>query len=574
MKGAALSALASHTAYGARRPNVVLIMSDDQGYGDLSLHGNPHLATPNLDRLAGQGVEFTRFYVSPVCAPTRAGLLTGRYHLRSGVHGVTTGRETMRTTEVTLAGALRGAGYRTALMGKWHLGEHYPHVPHARGFDEFIGFRTGHWTEYWDTMLERNGKPYPTKGYIADVFTDEAIRFVEANASRPFFLYAAYNTPHAPYMAPEKHWDHFRRMDLPAQVASVYSMVANLDENIARLMATLERLRLTEDTIVIFLTDNGPNGQRYTAGLRGAKGSVYEGGVRVPFFLRWPGKVRAGLKIDEIAGAIDVLPTVLDLCGVRRTAGPPLDGVSLKPLIDERPNPHPDRMLFTWRGGREQGAMYPGAVRTKRFNLINGAELYDMEADPGEKNNIAGRHPEVASRLRSAYEAWFRKAADECGFRRPVIPVGYAEENPVRLPAPQAYLSGELRYAKGTGFAHEWITNWKRAEDSVHWEVDVVRPGRYEITLRYLCPAGSEGSTLRLAAAGKQLEARIQKATPMEPFLHRDLIPRPEVPQMSWETLGFGTLDLPAGRMQIRIEASPKAGSAVMDLDSISLKRL
>ncbi len=574
MRGIAGSGLASQAAYGARRPNVILIMSDDQGYGDLSLHGNPHLNTPHLDRLAGQGVEFTRFYVGPVCAPTRAGLLTGRYHLRSGVHGVTTGRETMRLSEVTMAEALRGAGYRTALIGKWHLGEHYPNVPHGQGFDEFIGFRTGHWTEYWDSLLERNGKPYPTKGYIADVFTSEAIRFIESNARRPFFLYAAYNTPHAPYLAPEKNWNHFRRMDLPPQVAAVYSMVANLDENIGRMMAALDRLRLTRDTIVIFLTDNGPNGQRYTAGLRGAKGSVYEGGVRVPFLLRWPGKAPAGRRIDEIAGAIDVLPTVLDLCGAGRPDGPPLDGVSLKPLIEGQRYEHSDRMLFTWRGGREPGAMYPGAVRTKRFNLINGVELYDIQADPGEKENIAARHPEVAVRLRDAYEAWFRKAADECGFRRPVIAVGFDQENPVVLPAPQAYLSGELRYAKGNGFAHEWITNWKRAEDSVHWELDIQRAGRYEITLRYLCPEGSEGSTLRLSAAGKQLEAKLEKATSMEPVAHRDLIPRPEVPQMRWGALEFGIIDLPAGRTELRIEAARIAGSTAMELDSISLKRL
>ncbi len=316
LSGAAGSAAQAQSPQ--RRPNVLLIMSDDQGYGDLSLHGNPYLSTPNLDKLGRQGVQFSRFYVSPVCAPTRASLLTGRYHLRSGVHGVTTGRETMRTNEVTLAEALRPAGYRTGLVGKWHLGENYPNVPHAQGFDQFTGFRTGHWTEYWDSPLERNGKPFTSKGYIADFFTDEAIRFVEDNATRPFFLYLAYNTPHAPYLAPQKNWEQFQNKGLAPQVAAVYSMVANLDENIGRLMQTLDRLQIADNTVVMFLTDNGPNGQRYNAGLRAAKGSVYEGGVRAPFFLRWPQGLEGGRKIDRLAGAIDVLPTVLDLCEVRR----------------------------------------------------------------------------------------------------------------------------------------------------------------------------------------------------------------------------------------------------------------
>lgn len=569
-----LASLSLAAPAGSRRPNIILILSDDQGYGDFSCHGNPHLKTPHLDQLAAGGVEFSRFYVHPVCAPTRAGLLTGRYHLRSGVHGVTTGRETMRTEELTLAESLRGAGYRTALIGKWHLGEHYPYVPHAQGFDEFVGFRTGHWTEYWDAALERNGKPVSTRGYIADVFTDEAIRFVEGNARRPFFLYLAYNTPHAPYLAPQKHWDHYRQLGLPEQVAAVYAMVANLDENIGRLLAAVDRQRLTEDTIVCFLTDNGPNGRRYNAGLRAAKGSVYEGGVRTPLFLRYGGRYGKGRKIDAIAGAIDLLPTLLDVAGVERGDGPPLDGRSLRPLLEERITQWPDRrMLFTWRGQRDQNVPYPGAVRTQRFNLINGKELYDIGVDPGETKNVAAAHPEVVAGLRAAYEAWFRKAADECGFRRPVIPVGHREENPVRLPAPQAVLSEGLEYAKGHGYAHEWVTRWTSAAQQVFWEIDVAVAGRYEVSLRYLCPAADVGARLRVRAGDAAVETRIQAATPMEPARHRDLIPRPEVPQMPWGTLRAGILPLPRGRTRLVVEALDKPGATVMELDSVWLRR-
>lgn len=559
----------------AGRPNVVLILSDDQGYGDLSLHGNPHLKTPNLDRLGRQGVEFTRFYVSPVCAPTRASLLTGRYHLRSGVHGVTTGRETMRPTEVTIAEALHAGSYRTALVGKWHLGEHYPFVPQAQGFDEFTGFRTGHWTEYWDPPLEKNGKPVTGKGYIADHFTDEAVQFLETNARRPFFLYLAYNTPHAPYLAPQQHWDHYRAMNLPPQVAAVYAMVANLDENVGRVLAALDRLELSDNTIVAFLTDNGPNGQRYNAGLRAAKGSVYEGGVRAPFFIRWPLGFEGGRQIDRIAGAVDVMPTVLDLCGVGRRVGGPYDGVTLRPLLEGRNETWPDRMLFTHRGSRDDpGSMYSGAVRTQRYNLINGAELYDVLADPGEKQDVAAEHPDVVAKLKQAYESWFKVAADQCGFRRPVIPAGFFEENPVTLPAPQAYLKGGVKYVHGTGFAHEWVTNWKSTGDVIHWELEIVRPGRYEIAARYLCPEGETGSKVRVTVGGRALEAKVEAATSMEPAAHRDLIPRPEVPQMAWGRLVFGVVALGAGRTQLKLQAVEKGPGVVMELEGVEFKRL
>jgi hypothetical protein len=450
-----------------------------------------------------------------------------------------------------------------------------PFVPHAQGFDDFIGFRTGHWTEYWDSPLEHNGKPYPTKGYIADVFTNEAIRFLDRNRQRPFFLYLAYNTPHAPYLAPRKNWEHYRKMDLPPQVAAVYSMVANLDENIGRLMSALDRLQLSDNTIVLFLTDNGPNGQRYNAGLRGAKGSVYEGGVRTPLFFRYGKHYAAGSKVDAVSGHVDVLPTILDICDVKRPDGPPLDGRSLKPFLEGKAKGWPDeRMFFTWRGQRDQGVPYPGAVRTQRFNLVNGKELYDLAADPGEQHNVAAQYPEKTAQLRAAYDAWFRKAGDECGFRRPVLPVGYDEENPVLLPAPEAYLSANLEYFRGHGFAHEWVTKWRSVGDSVHWEVEIVKAGRYGIQLRYLCPAADVGSRVRVTIGGKSVETKITKATPMDPVPHRDLIPRPESPEMSWALLPVGSLELPAGRTRLVVQAVEQPGAIVMELDSVLLTRL
>ena len=558
-----------------RPPNVVLIMTDDQGYGDLSLHGNPHLRTPNLDTLARQGIEFTRFYVSPVCAPTRASLLTGRYNLRCGVWGVTHGKETMRPEETTLARTLRQAGYRTALIGKWHLGEHYPYVPHARGFDHFVGFRTGHWMNYFDSTLELNGKPYPTKGYITDALTDEAIRFIEANRARPFFLYLPYNAPHSPFQVPERYFRPFKEQGLPDAVAAPYAMVANLDENIGRLMGRLDQMGLAGDTIVVFLTDNGPNGQRYNAGLRAAKGSVYEGGVRVPFFIRWPGRLEAGRRIEHIAAHIDVYPTLLELCGVPLPNHQlPLDGKSLASLLSGKAAGWPDRILFTHREAeRNPSGTYPGAVRTQRFNLVNGKELYEISVDPGEQHDVAAKYPEKVRELRTAYEAWYAVAGPQCGFTRRPIPVGYAEEPLAVLPAPQSYPHGHLRFHGGPGYAHDWLTGWTSLEDWVEWEIDVARPGPFEVSLRYLCPASEVGAKIRLIVAGKTLEGVIREATPMERKPNRAVFPNEGYPEMHWGTLPLGRLELPAGHTRLAVRALAKPAATVMDLKEVWLRK-
>jgi arylsulfatase A len=556
-----------------RRPNVVLIMSDDQGYGDLSCHGNPYLRTPVLDGLARQSVEFTRFYVSPVCAPTRSSLLTGRYNLRCGVYGVTTGYETMRSEEVTVAEALRAAGYRTGLVGKWHLGEHYPYVPHGQGFDEFIGFRTGHWPNYFDPALERNGTPIRTRGYITDVFTDEAIRFVERNRKEPFFLYLAYNAPHSPYQVPQTFLERFRDPALSRETAIVYGMIENLDRNVGRLLAKLDERQLAEDTIVIFLTDNGPNGQRFNAGLRGTKGSVYEGGVRAPFLIRWPGKLRPGRR-DNLSAHVDVYPTLLDLCGVRRPDGPPIDGMSLRPVLEERTGERPERMLFTHREtARDPAATYPGAVRTQRFNLVNGTELYEIPSDPGERRNVAARYSEKVAELRAAYERWYEQAARECGFARKPIPVGYAAENPVVLPAPQSYFDGSLRFHGRNGYAHDWISGWTRVSDSVWWELDVVEAGAYDINLRYACRASDVGSRIAVEAGGARLEAAIEEATGTDPVPDHNLIPGSHYIELPWRTLAVGRAALSRGRTRLRVRAISKPGAAVMELKSVSLFR-
>jgi arylsulfatase A-like enzyme len=556
------------------RPNVVLIVTDDQGYGDLGSTGNPHVRTPHIDRLAGESVVFDRFFVSPVCAPTRASLLTGRYHLRTGTWGVTGGRETMRGDEVTLAEMLRANGYRTGAFGKWHNGAHVPSTPRAQGFDEFFGFRGGHWNLYFDADLEHDGRPVKTKGYIADVLTDAALRFIERHRQQPFFCYLAFNTPHSPLQVPDKYFDAFTAKGLNATLASVYGMVANIDDNVGRLLARLDDLRLRNDTIVIFVSDNGPAGDRYNAGMRGRKGSVHEGGGRVPFFVRWPTRLQAR-RVDRIAAHIDVLPTLVDLLGLT-VPDSNLDGRSLRRLLEGDATGWTDRMLFTHQARPDNpGNTYPGAVRTQQYRLVNegkGWHLFDMEADPAQKSDIAGANPSVVQRLADAYAAWFADVS-RSAFVRPPIEVGHASEDPIELDAPDAVLSGLAYKNSPQGYANDWIAGWTNTASTATWEISVVRPGRYEVSLAYVCNERDAGSKIRVTAGHASTEA-VVKATPVRPIFlpHRD--PDQYYRSLVWSNLPAGTLRLDRGRTRVEVRALTKPGDTVMELKHLAFRYL
>jgi arylsulfatase A-like enzyme len=512
-----------------RRPNVLLILTDDQGFGDIGIHSNPRIKTPNLDRLARQGVELEYFYVCPVCSPTRSSLLTGRYNYRTGIVDTYLGRSMMRPDEVTLAQMLRGAGYRTGIFGKWHLGDNYPLRPMDRGFDESLVLKGGGIGQasdpptpgggsYFDPFLQFNGKLISTKGYCSDVYTDAAIRFIGQSRERPFFVYLAFNAPHEPLQVPDRYYRPYKEMNLslndfpktghpvegkmdPDKTARVYGMETNIDENVGRLLAELQTQKLADDTIVIFLCDNGPQQPRYNAGLHGLKGTVYDGGIRVPFLVRWPGHFAAGKKLAPVAAHIDVTPTLLDACGVRRPDGVQLDGISLLPLLNGRVESLPERALyFQWHRGDVPELYRACAAREPRWKLVQprgaGAgpfagpprfELYDMLADPSETNDVADQHPDVVERLRRGYEGWFKDVCSR-GFDPPRIILGTPHENPVILTR------------------QDWRgprAGWNGG-DVGHWEVHVAEAGDYEVTLRY--PAGSGGTvrfTLGKAAASK-----------------------------------------------------------------------
>ncbi len=569
-----------------RPPNVLLILTDDQGYGDLHAHGNRLIRTPVLDRLRDQSARFERFFVSPLCSLTRASLLTGRYYLRTGCASVTRGLEAVRPEEVTLAEVLGRAGYATGCFGKWHIGENYPSHPRGQGFDEFFGMAQGHWDNYFDPVLEHNGRLVPTQGYITDVLTDRAIRFIRRHRDRPFFCYLPYNAPHTPMQVPDRYFDKYKALGLDDRTASVYGMVENLDENIGRLLQVLEELQLSRQTIVIFLSDNGaegPEGSRYNAGMRGMKGSVHEGGVRVPCFVRWPGRIRPR-SIHQIAAHIDLLPTIAALCGVKHLETRPLDGVNLAPLLLEKGGV-PPRMIFTrcpsWRrmvayreGVIRDVVAFPGAVRTQRWRAVNlgsGWELYDMERDPGQRHNVARQHPQVVRLLAGAYREWFAQMARP--LRRPRIQLGFPQWPREVLTAPQAYFTPGLRWYNRWGFAHDWITGWTNAKDSIWWEIEVVQPGRFRVSVVYACEEDAVGTCLEVEAAGRRTRWRLQKAHPPRPRQRPSRIKKVRFIQ-SFAEQELGELELPRGAARIRLRVVDQPGRGVCDVHSLVLERV
>ena len=384
-------------------PNIIIFLADDQGWGDIGFTGNTNVSTPNIDRLARSGASFTHFYVSPVCSPTRAELLTGRYHPRTGVYATSAGGERMDLDETTLAEVFEHAGYATAAFGKWHNGTQPPYHPNARGFDEFYGFTSGHWGNYFSPPLDHNGRLVQGRGYLTDVFTDHAIQFIEDHSAQPFFVYLPYNTPHSPMQVPDRWWATFADHPLPLRhrdpeqeelphTRAALAMTENIDWNVGRVVARVDELGLTDNTIIVYFSDNGPNGWRWNGGMKGRKGSTDEGGVRSPLFIQWPHGIAAGTTVDHIAGAFDLLPTLADLAGISYRTTHPLDGVSLTALLEQAGSVErwPERYLVNhWRGQM--------SVRSQRYRLDPDDRLFDMIDDPGQTTDVSGQHRDVTA---------------------------------------------------------------------------------------------------------------------------------------------------------------------------------
>ena len=468
------------------QPNVVLIITDDQGYGTVGVHGAEGLRTPNMDRLANEGVEFPRFYGNPLCSPTRASLMTGRYCYRTGILHTSRGGALMSGDEVTAAEVFAQNGYRTGVFGKWHLGDNYPMRPMDQGFESAVWHKGGGIGQtpdrpgsYFDPKLYRGGEGYQAKGYCTDIFFDEALAFIETNQDEPFFVFIPTNAPHDPLEISDEYADPYRKMGLDDRVARVYGMVENIDDNVGRLLTHLDKLGLDDDTIVIYLSDHGPARGRYNSGLRSHKGDVYEGGIRVPFFARWPGGLKPGQKIDRIAAHIDVLPTLATLCGLSLPDHLSVDGADLTRLIEDPAADWPDRTLFiqTHRGSaprryhcctaisqRYKWLGYPGTGGTWTMDVSHEhpvMELYDLEQDMAEETDLSAQHPDIVETMRGAYNDWFDDVAGN--WAPGIIHIGNPAENPITL----------CRY-QDSEFQEEFPFGWR---------VEIEQAGNYDVRI-------------------------------------------------------------------------------------------
>lgn len=556
------------------KPNVLLILTDDQGWGDLGINGNPVLETPNLDALGKSSIRFDRFYVSPLCAPTRASILTGRYHLRTGTSWVTHRNEVMRASEKTIAEYLKDAGYVTGCFGKWHNGEQYPNDPIGQGFDEFFGFKAGHLNNYFNTTLVHNEEPVKTKGYITDILADKAIKFIREHKEGPFFCYVPFNAPHSPFQVPDKYFKKYKAKGLDDKNASVYGMVENLDDNIERLLNTLDSLKLTENTIVIYLTDNGPNGVRYNGGMKGIKGNVDEGGIRVPFFIRWPGHLPEGEVIKEHASHIDILPTLLDLCGIKYTPVNPLDGRSLVPLLENANQSWHDKSIYSIQNNG-QDTYLASSVRTDHYMFVldhkENAHLYDMIKDPGQKVDILDSNKTLGDSLQQALLNWYKDVTKN-GIVPPPVPAGYEESPLTDLPAPEAKLAGDLQWKGKMGWAHDWIINWKNKNDIASWNVKIDQPDTFEVLLKYAAGTASKGKKLVVHYNSGSLEYTIPGEVPAPYIDSPDRVPRGEVYQRDWPVLTAGYIFLNKGAQQISVMPASIMNDSTLALKSVYLR--
>jgi arylsulfatase A-like enzyme len=568
------------------KPNVLLIMTDDQGWGDIASHGAPHLQTPVLDALADSGVRFDRFFVSPVCAPTRASLLTGRYSLRTGVRGVTRGWENMRTEEVTLGEYFRTAGYTTGCFGKWHNGRHLSLHPNGQGFDEFVGFCGGHWNSYFDAPLERNGHAFESQGYITDVLTNEAISFIQQCGDDPWFCYVPYNAPHSPWLVPDRFFEHYKKAGLDDTTACAYAMVQNLDENIGRLLDTLDKSKLSDNTIVVFLTDNGPNSDRFNGNMRGRKGSVHEGGVRVPLFIRWPEKIAPGRTVMPICAHIDLLPTLLDMCGVAPPDSSSLDGVSLWPLIQDstRERTWTERLLFTSRTSGYESSLddINGAVRSERWRATfenNRWSLFDMHADSAQMHDVAGSNSDITAGLAAKFQQW-RKDVHPQIPDDPTIPIPIQQSlngRIVELSAHEASIQSAtgrgIRYAGTAGYANSWITDWTDLRATISWRIEVPETQQWKVKLLYACTSEDAGCQFQISCgdSAREFVVPVSDDAPFAASLER-LPPSPHYAIRNWRELSLGDLTLSRGDQEIRINGIGLAGSHFAEIKALQLE--
>ena len=494
------------------RPNVILILTDDQGYGDFSVHGNPVLQTPVLDRLHGQSIRFTDFHVAPMCTPTRGQLLTGRDAMENGATAVCLGRSMLREGIPTMADTFKASGYRTVHFGKWHLGDSYPYRPQDRGFEESVTFGAfgigsiadWHGNTYWSAKFRHTDGMKQYKGYCTDVWFDMAIDTIKqwTDGDKPFFMYLPINCPHDPHLCDDKYSDPYLKQGMKPVVARFFGQIANIDENMGRLLDMLDQRKLAENTLLIYMSDNGTaQGQGvFNAGMRGSKKDPYDGGHRVPLFIRWPGgNLGAPRDIDTLTQCQDILPTLMDWCRLESTTRGQLDGSSLVPLFSGQAESLSDRILVVeydnpYRPGENKAVMW------KKWRLVKDRELYNLASDPGQRTDLADRHPKIFRRLQDHYRQWKQEALEGYNQKR-YIHLGSPEQNPIML-----YSSDwQGDYADN-------MNNLIAGNRMGSWDVLVEKASLYEFTLSRWHPA----SGMALTAAMKDTRGQNRGALPVK----------------------------------------------------------
>jgi len=561
------------------KPNVIIILSDDQGWGDFSISGNTNLTTPNIDKLAGDGAIFENFYVQPVCSPTRAELLTGRYHSRGGVYSTSAGGERLDLDETTIGEVFKQAGYTTAAYGKWHNGMQPPYHPNSRGFDDYYGFCSGHWGNYFSPMLEHNGEIVKGDGFLVDDLTNHGIEFIETNKDKPFLLYLPFNTPHSPMQVPDRWWKKFEHMELEMRAKdadkedleftkAALAMCENIDWNVGRIVKKLEELGIDDNTIILYFNDNGPNSWRWNGGMKGRKGSTDEGGVHTPLFIKWPAKINGEMRINQISSAIDLLPTLTDLAGINHTIQKSLDGISLMPLLIEENPDWDNRVIFnSWRGRV--------SARNQKYRLDSEGALFDIENDRGQHINLSEQLPEIQRELTEAKALFIDEVVSELpavDLRR--FPLGHPGAKFTQIPARDGKAHGNIK--RSNRFPNcSFFTNWIDLDDKVTWDVEVLEEGDFEVTLYYTCPEGDEGSLFELTLGDNSLKGQIDQAfdPPLKGMENDRTKKRGESYVKDFMPLNLGTIHLNKGPGQLSLKALEKPGHTVMDVRLLMFER-
>ncbi len=570
------------TSLQAEKPNIVVFLTDDQGWGDLSLHGNQDLKTPRIDSLSRDGLVMERFYVQPVCSPTRAEFLTARYHSRSGVSGVSQGAERLNLDETTIANVFSDAGYRTGAFGKWHNGMQYPYHPLGRGFDEFYGFCSGHWGNYVDPWLDHNGNMVKGEGFIVDDTVSKAIEFMKTSEGKPFFTYIPIPTPHSPMIVPDKYWNRFKDKKLtqqptkepkfgPNHALAALAMCENIDDNVGRVLDYLEESGQEENTIVLYFCDNGPNGWRWNGGMAGKKGRHEEGGVRSPLLVRWPEKIPAGSLARTLSSGLDLLPTLAGLAGVELTTNNPIDGKDLSSVFlqgDKAATPElQERIIFNqWRAKT--------SIRNDRFRLMGEGMLYEIDRDLGQLRDLSEIYPQHKAQLQEQLDNIMSQLPPQPKEDERPFLIGDPGMEYTQLPIRDATATGEIQRSSRHPNS-SYFLNWKNEKDEIHWNAELAKAGTFEVIVFY--DSGPDVAGTKLALTFQDAEVIGTITEPNESPIVSETYLRyqaNEGPEKDFKPVSLGEITLPKEKGTLRLRALSKPGEEVAEVRQLLLRRI